>query len=109
LEELLRNSTVHSKLVGQLERAVPQLQDQQLDDKFQPIAEPTTAAAEAAADQELTWRDNVELVPVAASGPGHRARNPQSASQVLAVVPKADFAAGHLVGLYLGRLGLVLL
>jgi hypothetical protein len=51
----------------------------------------------------LSWLDNVELVPVAATGPGHRAYDPGATQQVLAVVPQRDVAAGELIGFYMGK------
>jgi hypothetical protein len=66
--------------------------------------QPTEQKAEPAEDQQqVSWLDNVELVPVAATGPGHRACNPGATQQVLAVVPQRDFAAGELIGFYLGK------
>jgi hypothetical protein len=98
---LLKKSTTCSRLVQQLEQAVSQLQDKEVDSNFRQVQ----PADQKAADQQpvLSWLENVKLTRVAATGPGHRAYSPSAAQQVLAVVPRRDFAAGELIGFYLGE------
>jgi hypothetical protein len=103
LAELLDDVPIRFRLMQQLEQAVPLLQDKEVDGNFRQIQSSEPAVA---ADQQpvLPWLANVRLVPVTATGPGHRAFNPGAAKQILAVAPTRDFKAGELIGFYLGRL-----
>jgi hypothetical protein len=105
---LLRDTSIRSRLDEQLEQGVQQFQDEALaeDEKgrFQLLPKPTADKPQADQEPVLLWRENVELVPVTATGPGRRAFNQEAGQHLQAVAPLKDFKAGELIGFYPGRL-----
>lgn len=127
LRALVTKGAPASRLQQQLEQAVSELQDEELDDSFQPMCCSTdnTDAQQADAagssgnsaqhsqqqhSSKLSWRAKLSLQVVGPTGPGSRAyqhqgdgtgRRPKQQQQLTAVVPLVDFCRGDLIGLYL--------
>lgn len=90
------NSNINRELQQQLAQLVDELQCLELDANYNPP--PGCVVGEP----QLSWRDNVRLKQVQATGPGSRAFNRNSEQQQLtAVVPTRNLAQHDIVGFYL--------
>lgn len=105
--KLIAGADVKRKLFPKLEKAVGELQDEDVAENLQPIDQQQQERQEQQEEQQspcsLTWRYNVRLVPVTKKGPGHRAYGMQGDRPMMAVVPTRNVAKGALIGFYLVR------
>jgi hypothetical protein len=72
--QALTTGPLGSKLAVQLQQAVAQLRDEELDESFQPMQQQLQQQhADSPSDDLLTWRSNVRLHEVNSTAPGSRA------------------------------------